>query len=68
MAIFSIVFYIANPITKCVDDLDVLDVRDSIPSVDGLQGLHGGWTLVYVLKVPNEHDTQLVPRVNRSFG
>jgi hypothetical protein len=56
-----------------IDDLDDLDVWDSVPGVaetfhvvskalnilllDGLQGFSCTWTLVRILKVPNEHDT-----------
>jgi hypothetical protein len=72
---------IVDPVTKSIDGIDVLDIRDSVPSVaetfhvvlkifivllpDGLQGLCYRWTLVCVLEVPNEHDTQLVPRSDR---
>jgi hypothetical protein len=74
---------VADPITKGIDDLNVLDVWDSVPSIaktfhaileafivlllDGLQGLSSGWTLVRALKVPDEHGTQLVLGVDRSF-
>jgi hypothetical protein len=74
---------IVDAITEGVDDLDVLDVRGGIPGIaemldiiaktliilllDGLEGLGSRWTLICALKVPDEHDTQLVPEVNGSF-
>jgi hypothetical protein len=67
-----------------VNNLDVRDVQDVISGItemldiitetlimlllDGLEGLGGRWTLIGALKVPNEYGTQLVPRVNGSFG
>jgi hypothetical protein len=77
-------FDIADAITEAINDLDVLDVWDAIFGIaetlaiimetlimlllDGLEGLGSRCTLIGALKVPDEHDTQLVPGVNRSFG
>jgi hypothetical protein len=76
-------FEIADAITEGVNNLDVLDVRDVVSSIaetldiitktlimlllDGLEGLCCRWTLIGVLEVPDEHGTQLIPEVNRSF-
>jgi hypothetical protein len=35
--------------------------------LDDLQSLNSRWTLVCTLKVPDEHDTQLIPGVDRSL-
>jgi hypothetical protein len=77
-------FDIADAITEAVNDLDVLDVWDAISGIaetlaiimetlimlllDGLEGLGSRCTLIGALEVPDEHDTQLVSGVNRSFG
>jgi hypothetical protein len=58
---------------KGIDDLDILDVWDSVPGVvemfhvvleafimlllDGLEGFRSIWTLICILKVPDEHGT-----------
>jgi hypothetical protein len=84
MAISSTVLISLTPVVEGVDDLNVLDVWDSVAGIaemldvvsetlivlllDGLEGLSSGWMLVCSLEVPNEHGTQLLPRVNRSFG
>jgi hypothetical protein len=36
--------------------------------LDGLEGLNSRRMLVCALEVPDEHGTQLVPRVDGSFG
>jgi hypothetical protein len=70
-------------VAEGIDNLDVLDVRDSIPSIaetfhvvseafimlllNDLHGLSSRWMLVYTLEVPDEHGTQLVPRVDGSL-
>jgi hypothetical protein len=77
-------FEIADAITEGVNNLDVLNVRGAVSGIvemhdiimeslivfllDGLEGLGGRWTLIGALKVSDEHGTQLVPRVNGSFG
>jgi hypothetical protein len=58
---------------KGIDDLDILDVWDSVPGVvemfhvvleafimlllDGLESFHSIWTLICILKVPDENGT-----------
>jgi hypothetical protein len=77
-------FDITDAITEDTDDLDVLNVRDVVSGIeetldiitetlimlllDGLEGLSSRWTLIGALEVLDEHDTQLVPWVNGSFG
>jgi hypothetical protein len=36
--------------------------------LDGLEGLNSRRMLVCALEVPDEHGTQLIPRVDGSFG
>jgi hypothetical protein len=56
-----------------IDDLDILDVRDSVPGIiemfhvvleafimlllDGLESFRSIWTLICILKVPDENGT-----------
>jgi hypothetical protein len=77
-------FNIADAITEGVNNLNVLDVRDTVSDIaetldiimktlimlllDGLEGLGSKRMLIGVVKVPNEHDTQLVLGVNGSLG
>jgi hypothetical protein len=77
-------FEIADAITKGINILDALDVRAAISGIaemldiimetlivlllDGLEGLSGRWTFIGALEAPDDHGTQLVPRVNGSFG
>jgi hypothetical protein len=84
MAISSTVLISLTPVVEGVDDLNVLDVWDSVAGIaemldvvsetlivlllDGLEGLSSGWMLVCAIEVSNEHGTQLLPGVNRSFG
>jgi hypothetical protein len=67
-----------------INYIDVLDVWDGIYSIvemldiivetlimlllDGLEGLGSRQTFIGALKVFNEHDTRLLPRVNESLG
>jgi hypothetical protein len=48
--------------------LDIIMETLIILLLDGLEGLNGRWTLIGALEVPDKHGTQLVPRVNGSFG
>jgi hypothetical protein len=75
--------YIVDPITESIDDFNVLDIWDIVPGIaetfhvvleafimflpGGLQGLNSRWTVVRALQVLNEHGTQLVLGVDRSF-
>jgi hypothetical protein len=77
-------FDITDAISEGVNNLKILDVQDVISDIaktldiitktlimlllDVLEGLGGRWTLIGALEVPDEHGTQLVPGVNRSFG
>jgi hypothetical protein len=77
-------FEIADAISEGVNNPNVLDAQDVISGIaetldiimetlivlllDGLEGLGGRWTLIGALEVSDEYGTQLVPRVNGSFG
>jgi hypothetical protein len=74
-------FEITDAIMEGVNN--VLDVRDAVSGIaemldiitetlivlllDGLDGLGGKWTLIGAIEVPDEHGTQMVPRLNGSF-
>jgi hypothetical protein len=50
------------------ETLDIITETLIMLLLDGLESLGGRWMLIGSLEVSDEHGTQLVPRVNGSFG
>jgi hypothetical protein len=59
---------VRDAVSNITETLDILTETLIMLLLDGLEGLGGRWTLIGALKVPDEHDTQLILGVNGSFG
>jgi hypothetical protein len=57
---------VQDAISGIAEMLDIITETLIVLLLDGLEGLNGRWTLICALKVPDEHDTQVVPGVNGS--
>jgi hypothetical protein len=58
---------VRDAVSGIAETLDIIVETLIMLLLDGLKGLGSGRTLIDALEVPDEYDTQLVPRVNGSL-
>jgi hypothetical protein len=62
------ILYVQDVVSDITETLDIITETLNMLLLDGLEGLGIRRTLLGALEVPDEHGTQLVPRVNGSLG